>query len=61
MSGFWEIVATVDEYGRGRLVIIAGGRSLVLWGWPWELRALERACSWRNDTIRRAALLEAAA
>ncbi len=61
MSGFWEIIATCDEHGAGRLVIIAGGRELVLWGWPHELRALERACLWRNDTIRRARALEAAA
>jgi hypothetical protein len=61
MNGLWEIVAVADEFGAGRLVIIAGGRELVIWLWPHELSAALEMCIWRNDTIRRARALEAAA
>jgi hypothetical protein len=61
MNGLWEIVAVCDEYGRGRLVIVAGGLELVIWLWPHELSAALEMCLWRNDTIRRAHALERAA
>ena len=61
MDALWHVIAGCDEHGAGRLIIMAGSRCVVCWLWPDELDAALTMVEWRNDTLRRAALLEAAA